>query len=365
MENNEEIYNPVEPNYYNYDILDNLKENMDDLLAKNKFKNIKICAYEIINDSLYPFLRYLLYNESSFDNLNFPFIDISIFNFDTDQLIQFIQNYLFTILLLSDIDTFLKMIEYKGFYIFEENIYVFFDLTKCKIMLHDIYKINKTWFCIIDELLNERHICNIHINKFVTNFFTNNSDFIFLKDENDELYEIPIVAYTGKNNSKLNFTYTFGITKSDTTSILGPYYYFTNYINAIKQCWIENNKKIKSFTKVGIIRHALFLSVLNIKQNLLNDDIDNSKIKQEKLLKPELTKHEMLTMRISDYDGIWAEKYDSIILNDVDLDDGTLLQDTPIIVLKNYEQQYSLSYHYIDNTCLKNEYSENNEYTIM
>ena len=59
MENNEEIYNPVEPNYYNYDILDNLKENMDDLLAKNKFKNIKICAYEIINDSLYPFLSSL------------------------------------------------------------------------------------------------------------------------------------------------------------------------------------------------------------------------------------------------------------------------------------------------------------------
>ena len=63
--------------------------------------------------------------------------------------------------------------------------------------------------------------------------------------------------------------------------------------------------------------------------------------------------------------SIWTEKYNSVILNELDLDDGSLLQDTPIIVLKNYVQQYSLSYHYIDNKCLQEEYSENNEYTIM
>ena len=36
----------------------------------------------------------------------------------------------------------------------------------------------------------------------------------------------------------MNFTYVFGISKNDNNAILGPYYYFTDYNNSIKECEI-------------------------------------------------------------------------------------------------------------------------------
>ena len=374
----EENYNPVEPNYYNYDVLNILEENIDELLITNTFKNITICAYEINNTSLNPFLKYLLYKEKITDNLDFPIVDISIFSMNTIQLIKFIQGYLFTILLLTNFENFFKTIEYKGFYIFEENLYIFFDLTNCKLMIHDIYKINKTWFCIMDEIINEKHICNIKINETVSDFFINNNKFIFLKNKKDKIYQIPIIAYTGNNHKMLNFTYTFGMTKSNNNSIVGANYYFTNFINAFKQsCFLQNiNNEItygelmKPFSKnekcikSGIVRYALFLGIVNVKQNLPNDNLDESEIKKERLINTTLNnKYELLTRRISDHDSNWTEHYDSIYLGNIKLDNNEILKNnSPIIVLKNYEQQSPLSYHFIDN-----KYSEEEEitYTIM
>ena len=40
-------------------------------------------------------------------------------------------------------------------------------------------------------------------------------------------------------------------------------------------------------------------------------------------------------------DSLWTNKYDSVFLVNPD--------GSPIIILKNYEQQYPLSYHYINN----------------
>ena len=49
-------------------------------------------------------------------------------------------------------------------------------------------------------------------------------------------------------------------------------------------------------------------------------------------------------MRISDHDGKWTNMYDSVYLGRTELDDGTFLKNTPIWVVKNYNQQFSLSY---------------------
>ena len=53
-------------------------------------------------------------------------------------------------------------------------------------------------------------------------------EYVVLVDENDDTYEIPIVAYIGKSSNKLNFTFTFGEKKSNKNNILGPFYYFTD-----------------------------------------------------------------------------------------------------------------------------------------
>jgi hypothetical protein len=76
-------------------------------------------------------------------------------------------------------------------------------------------------------------------------------------------------------------------------------------------------------------------------------------------------KFEQLTMRISDYDGKWTDMYDSVQIGIIELDNGEKLKETPILVVKNYEQQVPLSYHYIDKKLLGNTYADDKDYMIM
>ena len=86
-----------------------------------------------------------------------------------------------------------------------------------------------------------------------------------------------------------------------------------------------------------------------IKINDIHDPTDESELKKNRCKEPEYdNKYEGLTMRISDYDATWAQHYDSVYLGQVELDDGTLLKNTPLYALKYFNQQHSLSYHYID-----------------
>jgi hypothetical protein len=186
----------------------------------------------------------------------------------------------------------------------------------------------------------------------VTHFFTLNEDFCFLLDENERSYEIPIVGYVGKPESKLNFTYTFGQIMDNKTGILGPFYYFTNYFNAFEDAVKFND------SKQGLVRFALFLGNTKYIENQLNDNIDDSEIMSQRLEDDTLDQtQERLTMRITDYDGKWAENYDSCYLGHIELDNGEYLKNTPIIVVIEYNQQIPLSYHYNKKTLVENEYS--------
>lgn len=153
---------------------------------------------------------------------------------------------------------------------------------------------------------------------------------------------------------------------------MGPYFYFTNFTNAIKDALynlvnskdssakqIKNDTIFKSITekinvvsrKCGIVRFALFLGLTKYIENSPNDNIDESQIKLQRLEDNNLDQqHERLTMRISDYDGQWADTYDSCYLGDIELDNGEKIQNSPLFVLKEYIQQIPLSYHYIDKT---------------
>ena len=63
---------------------------------------------------------------------------------------------------------------------------------------------------------------------------------------------------------------------------------------------------------------------------------------------------------------IGRNNYDSVYLGNIELDDGSFLEDTPIIVLKEYNQQVPLTYHYIDKNKLGLIYEEQNKhYSIL
>ena len=170
----------------------------------------------------------------------------------------------------------------------------------------------------------------------------------------------------------------FGESAKDKSSIVGPYFYFTSFHRSIRDAgWSQNytsetqngiviSDEYGKYKKGGIIRFALFMGNTKYVENAPNDSIDESEIKKYRLTDNELDrKKEIMTLRISDYDGIWAKKYDSIYLGKLELDDGSVLDNTPMLVLREYLQQVPLSCHFIDKSTLGEKFDEfNYHYSI-
>lgn len=364
----------MEESKYEYKVINDLLISSSEcsLYLQNKFphsdshekKLVTLCIYQVVEGNYSPFLTFLLQKNITQDITTIAFPTMSLTNsmiFENDCFLNNTIEYIQLLLMTKFIDVNDEDIIINGLCEHGSNTYVFIDITKCKIDIYDVYAKNHLWFCLIDEIVNTGHICNIKINSSVSNFFIENKDFMFLHNtEKDDKYEIPMVAYVGRDVSKLNFTYIFGVTKAGNQSIMGPYYYFTNYKNAmIKGSTIINEDG--KYKKGGIIRFAIFLGKLTLKLNNLEDDVDVSETKMERLTDNKLLQlYEQLTNRISDHNGIWNEDYDSVYLPNIILDNGEHLKESLTYVLKNYNQQCPLSYHYIDTKTICTE-----EYSIM
>ena len=340
-------YYPINPNFYNYKPMSELNK-FGENIELNNYENINICCYEVNNNGKYPFLKFLLLKNMVLQNLSFPKIPISSYIY-IEKLIDYTKIYLYELLLLKDYDEFVNTIEINGFY--EDNkgeIFLFLNLTNCKLVINDVYSENNIWFGLVDEILNKKQICNMKIHNLTYQFFNENYDFCILLDENNEAYEIPVAGYVGKPENKLNFTYIFGEIKNDKNGLLGAYYYFTNFENAVKKGYQLMDKPTTN--KCGVVRFALFLGNTKYIENLLDDDMDESNIKKQKINDNNVNEKniEQLTLRISDHDGNWVKTFDSCYLGHLLLDNGKMLENTPLIVVKDYNQQIPLSYHYIN-----------------
>jgi len=354
---NENCLNKNESEYeilYKYVGLDKLVK-LDNNLKLSNIKKIYICGYRVNNNGTYPFLNFLLKNDFDTKELLFPFIEFNEISSDIISKISKKMNSIFYNVILDDNH------KYKGSYYYKNNIYLFFDFTNFKLIINNIHKNSIIWSILVDEIINKNNVCGIKINSQVVNFFNENIDFTILKDESEKIIEMPSVVYIGKEISKLNFTYIFGASKPDNNLLFGSYYYFTNFKNAIKQGgWSEitNEKNVNG----GIIRFALFMGSTKVILNKLSDPIDDSEIKRQ-LTHNNL--YENLTSRITDYDGKWAKKYDSVYVGDIELDNGVKMSNTPIYVVKNYEQHIPLSYHFIDKKLLEDKFNLKKDYQII
>jgi hypothetical protein len=397
--------NPSEKtsNYVSYTAVNNLLPTMDDYVDGSKNINVKIYLYKIDNTSSKPFLKYLLYKNPITNVFYIPNTNVTN-KATSESIIHEVEKYIQTMLNKQNYSKrSLDNIIFKGFLLEEETIQqkydtynednedsdndesivslcMFFDLSSCRWTTYDgLLKNDILWFATVDELINKRHICNFSIDNDITEFFIRNQEFLFLKDENNHDYEIPVVAYCGKHESSINFTYIFGNGCRETDTIFGNYYYFTDYVQAIREGgWSINGEHEYKYGKLiteneygkykrgGIIRVALFMGKNKMVENLAEDkSIDNSEIKQIRLQDEQLHKKEQLLMRITDYDGKWSKEYDSVFLPELLLDNGTKLENTPIMVVKNHEQQQPLSYHWIDKRYLQEKFDEKLQYLIM
>ena len=71
-ENDNENYEPVEPNYYSYHAINSLQFSIDTVLDSTQTYKVNMCAFEVNNQHKYPFLKYLLYKNKTSDKCYFP-----------------------------------------------------------------------------------------------------------------------------------------------------------------------------------------------------------------------------------------------------------------------------------------------------
>jgi hypothetical protein len=363
-------YLPIEPLYYSYPMKEHLIQDINMLFADtSEYASIILFVYRINTSGKFPFLEFLLIN--NFHNeLSLPTLPI-FSSFSKNNLLSYSKVYLSSLINASNFEEFNNSLEFNGFYEFNSSLYLFFDITNGDYNIDETYLSSSLRFSITDEILNHRNVCNIEISPETTHFFLKNDLINYLYDKNKETYEIPIVGFVGKPTpEKMNFTQIFGQNSGDKSEILGPYYYFTNFQNAIRQGgWSRNyesewlfGKKITDdengkYIKGGIVRFALFMGRTKYIENMPNDPIDESEIKKSRL--EDINKDKMFeiqTLRISDHDGKWSNDYDSAYLGNIELDDGNLLRDAPFYVIKEYNQQVPLTSHFINKKNLGNRF---------
>jgi hypothetical protein len=359
-------------NYYNYLFEHILKYDTLEMGTLTQYNHLYLCAYSINTNNSKPFICYLLSNEH--EKFSFPCFDLSLIDTKLNNEVDFIQvakSYLYNVCEHNNEN---NCIEYNGYHEYNHSLYLFFDITKLSLIFHyklDSLKKHKQ-LALMDEIINHKKILDIEIDIHTTQFFIHNHLSIYLYDEHNEPYEIPIVGFVYKKTiSDLNFTFIFGENNQNKMGIFGPYYYFSDFQNTRKNMDKETNNKlivinqqltdsiniiyshvkptVCSYLKdlnYGIVRFALFMGYSKYIENFPNDTYDLSSIKEEKMSDPFLNKtYEILTQRISDHDGLWSIDYDSIYLGKVQLDDGNYLENTPLYVVKKFENQIPLSYH--------------------
>lgn len=282
-------------------------------LDENSTENIFIVPYHIKTVESFSFIQIML-NKTIFNNTE----NISFLSFkNNDKKITETKNYAFnvfeqTIKKYFQKDYFLVENNYKGYKNYQNNTFIFFDISNLNIDNYFIKRNDVIWFAVYDEIINYKKICNFKIDNFVVNFFRENIDFLNILDlKTNENYDYPIIAYTGNNIQKIKFENVFGTVK--TQQYFGDYYYFTTYNEAIKETLRKITQTNANF-KGGIARFVLFLKKTKY---ILTDN---------------------------DYVENWDNKYDTLYVNNKNYK----MYSNPCWVAKKYEQQYPLSYHIIN-----------------
>jgi hypothetical protein len=208
--------------------------NYTELPEFNNSKTVLICLFQIVTSGLSPFLLYLL--EKNHNDLQFTKLQ-SISKTSEQETIDYMSN------IISDGE-----ISYAGFTETNENNILFLkyvSLTDTKSL-----PVNYYW-ATTHEIINLKSVINIPIALDVINFFINNQELLVLKNEDEVIYETPVIGYYITSREQNDIYREKRIDKYEKC------YYF--HINIP-----ENSQK-------NIIRSALFLKKTGLINNNLSD----------------------------------------------------------------------------------------------
>lgn len=292
--------------------------------------HVFMIPYYIQNTEHNPFIYFLLEKQIIDSDKSLNFIKIKDID-DTITIKESIVNAtsrLFNILKhhpnfqpeYDDIEEFKK--KYVGYFKEKLNIYLFYDISNINILENLTLTNNYNYFfSLIYEIITSKHVIGIPVNNNVYDFFKIYPEFLILVNKiTGEFINTPVVMYSGNTEKKSVFEVVFGVTKKEIFEDYGMVYKFYSFEDSI-DISDKENKKVYGITpsKLSVVRIAVFCD------NII-------KISSFKLLYDK------------EIQTTWSNKYDSIYFNVPEI-----MEHSPILCTKNYNQQIPLTMNLIKN----------------
>lgn len=343
-------------------------EASDILNTKQLHNFLYILCYNINDTTKYPFLQFMMEK--------IPFCNNFIKEEFTLPFVLFNNNSNLEELVLNKVKISLKSIGcddskvtnemYGG--VLLDNIYGYKAYALINISGIDISGLNlcrnsSIWFILPSEIINTKNVCNIDIDEEVTDLFINMPHLGLLTNpKTEQTYIIPDAVYTGGEYKNVEFASVFGNIKSKEYDSCDKYYYFfRSFKDATKYGgWIRNGgiKKIDIDDNVNIYNSSGKLLVENDYGLYVNGGINRYAL---------FIEGKMYLERGTEFslnDKYIVENYQepTIVICYSSVHDIR-----PDILVKNYEQFASLSFHSLNKSLLDDKYIEinNGKYMIL
>lgn len=351
----------------------NLNTNFEQL-SLEEGENYYICMYRVNTYALKPFLEYCFHKDKR-DLLSFPVLKYKNKKPLNKEVSEFVK-YIFKI----DVEP--------SFYLRlrKNHNYIFINVEDKGTTYNVEFKKRRSswWWALMTEIINYKKIMNFDIHPNIPLIFTKNPSLIYLKDEDDNIIEIPEVGFHGTYFPLLNFISIYGLRPSTLNSMLGPYYYFGTFRKAVRYAGWTSTYKTRiidgetiadehgRYKRGGIARFVVFLGKMKALLNHPQDRDDWSSLVEKRMSEePSSREWEEATIKLHDHNGVWAEEYDSIYVGRATIKIGkhkrkALFMKNPEFVVKNFEQQFILTTHELDQQTLKDKWDGNyDKYNIL
>jgi hypothetical protein len=326
-----------------------------------------ILCYHITTDSKYPFLQFMMEKIPFCNNLVkeqfiIPYITIDKLTRPLELLVvEKLQK------MLHDMGCNGNKIDdnmFKGIvYDHLERPYALVNITGIDISGLKIYRTMSSWFILPSEIINTGEVCNIPIEEMATELFTRLPELALLTNiKNDDKYMIPDVVYTGGDHKNIVFNSVFGNNKSKEYESCGDYYYFYRSFNdSIKDGgWNKygGNRYINNNIKSHYSSPSNRVLVENEYGRYVRGGINRYALFSEG--KIHIETNNVFSLTDKDINSVYLEPVIIICYSNEH-------EIKPDILVKDYDNFVSLTYHILDKSTLgeKYIYENNKAYMIL
>lgn len=333
--------------------LSKLNNNTKNISYKNN-DAVFVCIFQIIQNSsintVYkPYLSYLFYKypeNKKNEDLIFPF--------------KVIKNNKHPFTISNSLVN--KLIDgntiFKGFLTNNNSHFFFYQLEKQYNPILLAKRDQQLWWAIIDEICNKKKLLNFNFSPITYELFYNNPYLIYIRDFNNNKIEIPVVSFYCGPAEIIPYAAAVGI-RANASTTYGSFYYTKSFNGCMRNSLYTSNYRERNiFRKIisdkngkyfqgAVIRFAAFLT--NNRHILYRkSDPFYYFIEQYDNYQSELS-NENLKNKTKELKGKWAQKYDSLTISKIKLNNLTgYFNNEPTYIIKSQKQLISLSYHLLD-----------------